>query len=81
MKDLWIRYNILSFKKVLIGAKTLTSFMKFVIQYLTLMRRKRKSYTWNNKPFITKAYSKAIMQRTRFGNKFLKNPNDQNKLL
>ena len=30
---------------------------------------------------MTKAYSKAIMQRTRFRNKFLKNPNDQNKLL
>ena len=30
---------------------------------------------------MTKAYSKAIVQRTRFRNKFLKNPNDQNKLL
>ena len=30
---------------------------------------------------MTKAYSKAIMQKTRFRNKFLKNPNDQNKLL
>ena len=30
---------------------------------------------------MTKACSKAIMQRTRFRNKFLKNPNDQNKLL
>ena len=30
---------------------------------------------------MTKTYSKAIMPRTRFRNKFLKNPNDQNKLL
>ena len=30
---------------------------------------------------MTKAYSKAIMQKTRFRNKLLKNPNDQNKLL
>ena len=30
---------------------------------------------------MTKAYSKAFMQRTRFRNKFLKNPNEQNKLL
>ena len=43
---------------------------------------KKKTYIrGNNKPFMTKAYSKAIMQRTRFRNKFSKNPNDQNKLL
>ena len=30
---------------------------------------------------MTKAYSNAIMQRARFRNKFLKNPNGQNKLL
>ena len=30
---------------------------------------------------MTKAYSKTIMQRTRFRNYFLKNPNDQYKLL
>ena len=46
------------------------------------MRREKKKYVrGNNKPFITKVYSKTIMQRTRFRNKFLKNPNDQNKLL
>ena len=43
MKGLWIPYNILSVNKVLVGAKTLINFMKFVIKYLTLMRRKRKS--------------------------------------
>ena len=30
---------------------------------------------------MTKTFSKAIMQRTRFRNKFLKNPTDQNKLI
>ena len=30
---------------------------------------------------MTKAYSNAVKQRTRFRNKFLKTPNDQNKLL
>ena len=30
---------------------------------------------------MTKAFSKSIMQRTRFKNKFLKNPTDQNKLI
>ena len=43
--------------------------------------KKKKYIRGNNKPFTTKAYSKAIMQRTRFRNKFLKNPKDQNKLL
>ena len=82
MKGLWIPFHILSVKKVLIGAKNLIDFMKSVIQYLTLMRREKKKYVrGNNKPFITKVYSKTIMQRTRFRNKFLKNPNDQNKLL
>ena len=64
-------------------SKNPDKFLKFVLQYLTLMRRKRKSILRgrNNKAFMTKAYSKAIMQRTRFRNKFLKNPNDQNQLL
>ena len=43
--------------------------------------KKKKCIRGNNKPFMAKAYSEAIMQRTRFRNKFLKNPNDQNKLL
>ena len=53
--------------------------MKFVIKYLT-HAPKKKVIRGNNKSFMTKAYSKAVMQRTRFRNKFLKNPNDQNKL-
>ena len=42
--------------------------------------RKKKYIHGNNKPFITKALSKAIMQRTRLRNKFLKNPTNQNRL-
>ena len=42
---------------------------------------KKKYIHGNNKPFMTKTFSKAIMQRTRFRNKFLKNPTDQNKLI
>ena len=43
--------------------------------------RKKKYMRGNNKPFMTKAYSKTFMQRTRFRNKFLKNPTDLNKVL
>ena len=43
--------------------------------------RRKKYIRGNNKPFMTKAYSKDIMQRTPFRNKFLKNPNDLNKVL
>ena len=43
--------------------------------------RKKKYIRGNNKPFPTKAYSKAIMQRTSFRNKFLKNPTNINKIL
>ena len=43
--------------------------------------RKKKYVRGNNKPFMTKAYSKAIMPRTRLRNKFLKNPTDSNKVL
>ena len=38
--------------------------------------RKRKYIHINNKRFMTKTYSRAIMQRTRFRNKFLKNPTE-----
>ena len=34
----------------------------------------------NNKPFINKQLSKAIMQRIRLRQKFLKSPTNQNKL-
>ena len=42
--------------------------------------RKKKHIRGNNKPFMTKALSKGIMQRTRLRNKFLKNLTDQNRL-
>ena len=34
----------------------------------------------NNAPFVSKALSKAIMTRSRLRNKYLKNPNNPNKL-
>ena len=43
--------------------------------------RKKKYIRGNNKSFMSKAYSKAIMHRTRLRNKFLKNPTDSNKVL
>ena len=42
--------------------------------------RKKKYLRRNNEPFMTKALSKAIMQRTRLENKFSKNPTNQNRL-
>ena len=39
-----------------------------------LAPRKKKYIRGNNKPSMTKAYSKAMMQRTRFRNKFVKIP-------
>ena len=39
--------------------------------------KKKKYISGNNNPFIvTKTFPKAIMQRKRFRNKFLKNPTD-----
>ena len=42
--------------------------------------RKKKYIRGNNKPLMAKTLSKAIMQRTRLRNKFLKNPTNQNRL-
>ena len=42
--------------------------------------RKKKYIRGNNKPLMVKTLSKAIMQRTRLRNKFLKNPTNQNRL-
>ena len=41
---------------------------------------KKKYIRGNNKPTMTKALSKAVMDRTRLRNKFLKNPTNQNRL-
>ena len=46
----------------------------------TYAPKKKKYIRGNNKTFMTKTFSKAIMQRIRFRNKFLKNLTDQNKL-
>ena len=42
--------------------------------------RKRKYIRGNNKPFMTKALSKSIMERTHLRNKYLKNPTNENRL-
>ena len=39
--------------------------------------KKKKCTRWNNKPFVTKTVSKAIMQKTCFRNNFLKNSTDK----
>ena len=43
--------------------------------------RKKKHIRGNPKPFMNKILSKAIMQRTCFRNKFLKNPTDENRYI
>ena len=56
----------------------------FEISYYVLNKhtpRKKKYIRGNNKLFMTKAYSKAIMQRIRFRKKFLNNPTDLNRVL
>ena len=40
-----------------------------------------KTIRGNQAPFMTKELSKAIMKRSRFKNKFNKNPCDENKLM
>ena len=48
---------------------------------LSIMPQEKKKYIrGNNKPFMTKAMSKSIMERTRLRNTFLKNPTVANKL-
>ena len=42
--------------------------------------RKRKYIRGNNKPFMTKALSKSIMERMHLRNKFLKNSTNENRL-
>ena len=53
-------------------------FFKFYHEVLNKhVPRKKNFIRGNNKPFMNKALSKAIMQGTRHGNKFLKNPTNQ----
>ena len=77
MKDSSIPYDILSMKNMLITAKTQTNITKFVLS--NHPPRKKKYIRRNNKSFMTKTYSRATTQKTRFRNKFLKNPTKENK--
>ena len=47
--------------------------------YFVKFSHKRKYVRGNNKRFMNKALSKAIMQRTKLRNKFLKDPSAENK--
>ena len=76
-------YNIISMKNLLIIVKTPSNFF-FEICHTVLNThtpKKKKYKRGNNKPFMTKMFSKAIMQLTRFRNKFLINRTEQNKLI
>ena len=42
--------------------------------------QKKKYVRGNNKPFMKKTLSQAIMQRTKLRNKFLKDPTEHNKI-
>ena len=69
-------------KNVLIIVKAVTKFFEICHTVLNTHAPKKKKYIrGNDKPFMTKTFSKAIMQKTRFRNKFLKNPTDENKLI
>ena len=64
---------------MLITAKTQTNIMNFVLN--NHAPRKKKFIRRNNKSFMTNTYSRATTQRTRFRNKFLKNPTEEKKLI
>ena len=42
--------------------------------------RKKMYITGSDVPFMTKTLSKYVMERTRFNNKFLKDPTDEKKI-
>ena len=48
---------------------------------LSIMLQEKKVHLWDNKPFMTKALSKSIMDQTHLRNTFLKNPTVPNKLV
>ena len=60
-------------KNKLITSKTWTHFVKFFIVFLTITHPEKKYVRENNKPFMTKAYPRAITQRTGSSNNFVKN--------
>ena len=59
----------------------LISFLKLVKTFFMKTHPEKRSVSVKKTPFMTEAYSKAILQRTCFRNKFLKNPTDLNKVL
>ena len=66
---------------MLITLKIRNYFLNYAGMNLSIMLQEKKKYiSGNNKPFMTKALSKSIMERTRLRNTFLKNPTVANKL-
>ena len=60
---------------------SLDLYVDFCIRALDVYAPKKKKYLRaNSSPFMNKAFSKAVMDRTRFRNKFLKNRSAENKL-
>ena len=81
MKRLWIPLNLalssqnIDYTKILITVKTQTYFSIYARMYLIIvLHEKKKNIRGNNKSFMTKTLSKSIMERMRFRNKFLENP-------
>ena len=82
MKGLLLPCNQLLKAKIWILTKNPDLFLRSVRKYLIIvLLGEKKCISGNNKPFMTKALSKAIMQRTCFRNKFLKNPTTENRLI
>ena len=85
MKRLWIPLNLalssqnIDYTKILITVKTQTYFSICARMNLIIMlHEKKKNIRRNNKSFMTKTLSKSIMERMRFRNKFLENPEKKN---
>ena len=53
----------------------------FLTEFNKLAPIKEKYVRANNAPYMNKTLSKAIMNRSRLRNKFLKNPNDENRAI
>ena len=65
---------------MLITLKIRNHFLNYARMNLSIMLQEKKYLRGINKPFMTKALSKSIMERTRLRNTFLKNPAVANKL-
>ena len=65
---------------MLITLKIRNHFLNYAEMNLSIMLQEKKYPRGNNKPFITKALPKSIMERMRLRNNFLKNPTVSNKL-